>query len=155
MAIKPLSKKDLKSYHEGMYEIDYILGEVKIIYYPLISNSSTSIYNEKKRVEYGDPLYLTGQVKFPTDALEQSFTDSSKKEIKVTVSIPLLALERYSYVDPEKQPEDLPKLNPDDIVKGYFILANKKYVIDDYLPTDLFASTYTSYTFLCKGVDTI
>ena len=71
------------------------------------------------------------------------------------MSIPYLALERYTYVNTENQPEELPRLDPNDIVKGYFILDNKKYVIDDYLPTGLFASTYTSYTFLCKGVDVI
>ena len=49
MAVKPLSAKDLKSYHEGMYEIDFILGETKILYYPLVSKSN-SIYNENKRV---------------------------------------------------------------------------------------------------------
>lgn len=154
MAVKPLSAKDLKSYHEGMYEIDFILGETKIVYYPLVSKSN-SIYNENKRVQYGEPIHLTGQVTFPSDATEHTFTDSSKKDIKVQVSIPYLALERYTYVNTENQPEELPRLDPNDIVKGYFILDNKKYVIDDYLPTGLFASTYTSYTFLCKGVDVI
>lgn len=150
---KSLSEKDLKKYHEGMYEIDYILGETKIIYYPLLTPTEDSLYKNTKKVKYGDPIYLTGQVIFPSDATEQTFTDSSKKEISVSVVIPKLAFSRYSYVSGIKK--YTPPLDPYSISTGYFIIDSKKYIIDDCIPTDLFASTYTSYTYLCKGVDII
>lgn len=155
MAIKSLSAKDLKAYQEGMYEIDFVLGDTKIIYYALKEEKVNSLYNEKKRAVYDEPIYLTGQVTFPTDATENDFDDSTKKDIPVHVSIAYLSFERYSYVNPEKQPEELPRINPYDVVKGYFVLDGKKYTIDDVLPTDLFGGTYTSYSYLCKGVDII
>lgn len=150
---KSLSTKDLNKYHEAMYEIDYILGETKIIFYPLLTSNENSLYKNTKRATYGEPIYLIGQIKFPTDASETTFEDSSKKDISVSVTLPLLSFSQYEHIN-EVEEEKTP-IDPYSIVKGYFIIDSKKYIIDDCVPTGLFAGTYTSYTYMCKGVDII
>lgn len=150
---KPLSKKDLRKYHEGMYELDFMLGATNIIYYPLLPSMEDSLYKNTKKANYGDPIYLTGQTRFPSDPSEHTFMDSSKKDIRVSVVISHLAFSRYSYVSGIRKAT--PPLDPYSIVKGYFVIDSKKYVIDDCVPTGLFANSFTAYTYTCRGVDFI
>lgn len=151
-----LSARDLQEYHKGMFDLNDILGATKIKYYPLnLEESKPNIYGENKRPKYLDPLYLTGLVKFPNYEKEPLLQGSSKQDITVTVEITLLGFTKYSYVDSTKEPVEKPTLDPYSIIKGYFILEGKKYTIDECLPQGLFADTYTSYLYLCRGVDII
>lgn len=151
---KKLSAKVIKEYHEAMLEVNTILGATKIIYYPL-ADSKEGLYKETKRAKYGEPIYLTGLTDFPQSAPDQPFDVSSIKEVQLTVEITLYGFSQYEYVNPENAPETLLPIDPYEVKKGYFIIDGKTYSIEECIPQGLFADTYTSYKYMCKGVETI
>lgn len=147
---KRLSEKDLKQYHQGMYDIDYILGTTKILFYPFINPTPESLYNEKKRAKYGDPIHLTGRVS--VTSVEAPYKDSNIKTSITTVNIPNLAFTKYTYVEGDEA-RDHPPLDPHSLTNGVFYIEGKKYEIRDCNPEGLFADTFTSYKYECVGVD--
>lgn len=154
--MKLLSEKVVKEYHEAMLEVNTMLGSNKIVYYPLNTESSKQgLYKETKKAKYGEPIYLTGLTNFPESASDQPFEVSSIKEVTVQIEITLYGFSRYSYVNPELNNGDKPPIDPYSVKTGYFEIEGKKYIIDECVPKGLFASTYTSYVYLCRGVEII
>lgn len=146
---KKLSAKDLKQYHEGMFEIDYILGSTQIEFHPLVS-ATPSLYNEKKRAVYGDPIYFTGSL--TTSVITPPFEDSNISTPDVEIKLPLLSFSRYVYVTDDELKEH-PPIDPYSIVKGYFVIEGKKLEVQDCTPEGLFVDTYTAYKYKCRGVE--
>ena len=149
---KRLSAKDIKKYHESMFEIDYILGTTKIEFHPLLEGEADSLYNEKKRAKYGEPMYFTGIVENTSEP--SSFEDSNINSMSMKVTIPQLAFSRYVFLEGDKDKEH-PRIDPYSLVKGYFVIDGLRYEIQDCFPVGIFADDYTSYSYTCGGVNII
>lgn len=136
-----LSEKDKLDYKKGMLEIVETLGTTDILYRALDTSVKDSIYAEKKRVQYLDPIKLSGNVIFNINDTS-SFQDIQKPNFSMAVTIPVLEFERKN-------------LNPEDLVTGVFIIEGKTYNILSCNPLELFAGFYSSYGYDCKGVDSL
>lgn len=151
-----LSEKDRMAFHLGMYELTETLGSnTKIEYYPFLETGENDLYNEGKYSKYDDPLILVGSIKFATNPSDINVVKgSTRRDIKVEVSIPLKAF--YSYtpkvmpIDEEETSTTLTPINPFDVQKGYFVIEGKKYLIESCTPKGLFANDFSFYTYNCR-----
>lgn len=137
-----------------MFDLNLILGATKIKFYKLSNqpNITSSLYNEKKRAKYEEPIYLTGMVEH--SSTDSPFKDSNIPMSNLSVTLTSLAFTEYQHVTGDDI-KDHPPIDPYSLVKGYFYIEGQKFEVQSCTPEGLFADTYTSYKYACMGVDKI